>query len=80
MKSIREHGFLVPGDCNIVTYNNTTFSESSTPPLDSIEVYLKESAKEATFALERFWNAENFQGKLSFHVVWLFVEVSKAGK
>lgn len=64
LKAIREHGFLVPGDCNIVTYNNTTFSESSTPPLDSIEVYLKESAKEATFALERFWNAEKLPRKI----------------
>ncbi len=64
LKSIHEHGFLVPGDCNIVTYNNTTFSESSTPPLDSIEVYLKESAKEATFALERFWNAEKLPRKI----------------
>lgn len=64
LKSIHEHGFSVPGDCNIVTYNNTTFSESSTPPLDSIEVYLKESAREATFAIARFWNMEKLPRKI----------------
>lgn len=64
LKAIREHGFSVPGDCNIVTYNNTTFSESSTPPLDSIEVYLRESAKEAAFALNRLWNVERLPRKI----------------
>lgn len=64
LKAIREHGFSVPGDCNIVTYNNTAFSESSTPPLDSIEVYLRESAKEAAFALMRLWNMEKVPRKI----------------
>lgn len=64
LKAIREHGFSVPGDCNIVTYNNTAFSESSTPPLDSIEVYLRESAKEAAFALMRLWGMEKVPRKI----------------
>lgn len=55
IQSVRENGFLVTEDCNIVTYNNTAFSESSNPPLDSVEVYLQESAKEATYALRRLW-------------------------
>ena len=55
IQSVRENGFLVPEDCNIVTYNNTAFSESSNPPLDSVEVYLQENAKEATYALTRLW-------------------------
>ena len=55
IQSVRENGFLVPEGCNIVTYNNTAFSESSNPPLDSVEVYLQESAKEATYALTRLW-------------------------
>ena len=57
-------GFSVPDDCSIVTYNNTAFSESSTPPLDSIEVYLRESAREAAFALERLWNVERLPRKI----------------
>ena len=64
LKAIREHGFSVPDDCSIVTYNNTAFSESSTPPLDSIEVYLRESAREAAFALERLWNVERLPRKI----------------
>lgn len=56
LKSLREHGFSVPEDCSIVTYNNTAFSESSIPPLDSVDVYLQESACEAAFALSRLWN------------------------
>ena len=55
IQSVRENGFLITEDCNIVTYNNTAFSESSNPPLDSVEVYLQESAKEATYALRRLW-------------------------
>ena len=55
IQSVRENGFLVPEGCNIVTYNNTAFSESSNPPLDSVEVYLQENAKEATYALTRLW-------------------------
>ena len=57
LKSIRDNGFSVPEDCGIVTYNNTAFSENCMPPLDSIEVYLQESACEATFALSRLWSA-----------------------
>ena len=64
LKAIHEHGFSVPDDCSIVTYNNTAFSESSTPPLDSIEVYLRESAREAAFALERLWNVERLPRKI----------------
>ena len=56
IQSIRENGFLVPEDCNVVTYNNTAFSEGSNPPLDSVEVYLQESAKDATYALTRLWD------------------------
>lgn len=33
--------------------------------------------KEATFALERFWNAEKLPRKIVIPVVWLFVEVQK---
>lgn len=63
LKAIHEQGFTVPGDCNVVTYNNTTFSESSNPPLDSVEVYLQENAKEASFALMRLWSIQRLPRK-----------------
>lgn len=64
LNAIREHGFSIPKDCNIVSYNNTAFSENSTPPLDSIEVYLNETAKEALVALERLWKEERIPRKV----------------
>lgn len=63
LQAIHENGFLVPRDCNIVTYNNTAFSEGSNPPLDSIEVYLQENVKEAALALTRLWNSEDLPKK-----------------
>ena len=63
IKSIHENGFKVPEDCNIVTYNNTAFSEDCNPPLDSIEVYLQENAKEATYMLTRMWEAQRLPRK-----------------
>lgn len=64
LNALREHGFTIPGDCNIVSYNNTALSENCTPPLDSIEVYLNETAKEALVALERLWNEERIPRKV----------------
>ncbi len=64
LKAIYEYGFSVPENCSIVTYNNTTLSESSTPPLDSVEVYLQENAREASFALMRLWNVQKLPKKI----------------
>lgn len=63
LQAIHENGFSVPEDCNIVTYNNTAFSECSNPPLDSIEVFLQENAQEASFALRRLWNIQRLPRK-----------------
>lgn len=42
LKAVQERGYTIPGDTNIITYNNTAFSYGCNPPLDSIEVYIKE--------------------------------------
>lgn len=55
LKSLNEHGFSVPEDISIVTYNNTTFSETCNPPLDSVEVYMSEYAEAAMDCLGRMW-------------------------
>ncbi|MDO4460169.1 MAG: LacI family DNA-binding transcriptional regulator [Clostridia bacterium] len=63
VQSIHEHGFKVPEDCSIITYNNTAFSEGCNPPLDSVELYLQENAKEAAFALMRLWGTQRLPRK-----------------
>lgn len=64
MKAIQEKGFSIPKDCSVITYNNTTFSQNANPPLDSIEVYMQESAKEAAYALEQLWKGGRLPKKV----------------
>jgi LacI family transcriptional regulator len=59
VKAIHEAGLSIPGDVNIVTFNNTGFSEFSNPPLSSIEVFMRESAGAAVmcmYLLKREYN------------------------
>jgi LacI family transcriptional regulator len=51
VKAVHEAGLSIPGDVNIVTFNNTGFSEFSNPPLSSIEVFMKESAGAAVMCM-----------------------------
>ncbi len=64
IKAIQENGFGVPEDTSIITYNNTTLSEYSNPPLDSIEVYMKEHAKAALVCLEQLWKGSSLPKKI----------------
>lgn len=64
LQAINEKGFIVPDDVNIVTYNNTTLSEHSNPPMDSIEVYMKESADSAILCLEQLWKGSKIPKKI----------------
>jgi LacI family transcriptional regulator len=59
VKAVKEAGLSIPGDVNIVTFNNTGFSEFSNPPLSSIEVFMRESAGAAVmcmYLLKRNYN------------------------
>ncbi len=56
VKAIQDKGFSIPDDVSIITYNNTALSKHSNPPLDSIEVYMKEYADAVISCLERLWN------------------------
>jgi LacI family transcriptional regulator len=59
VKAVHEAGLSIPGDVNIVTFNNTEFSEFSNPPLSSIEVFMRESAGAAVmcmYLLKRNYN------------------------
>jgi LacI family transcriptional regulator len=51
VKAINEAGLSIPKDVNIITFNNTGFSEFSNPPLTSIEVFMKESVGAAVMCM-----------------------------
>lgn len=59
VKALYEKGLIVPKDIGLVTFNNTSFSEFSSPPLTSVEVFLDESAKMAVECLVFRWNYMN---------------------
>lgn len=64
VKALQEEGMKVPEDIGMVTFNNTSLSEFSNPPLTSIEVFLKESAESAAFCMELLWKGSRFPKKL----------------
>lgn len=55
MKALREHHVRVPQDIGIITFNNTSLSQLSEPPLSSVEVFLQENAAAAALCMEMFW-------------------------
>jgi LacI family transcriptional regulator len=56
VKALQEHGIRIPQDIGIVTFNNTSFSEFSNPPLTSVEVFLRENAEAAVQCMHFLWN------------------------
>lgn len=55
IKALYERQITVPNDVSVLTFNNTSFSEFSSPPLTSIEVMQEESAKMAAQCLFFKW-------------------------
>lgn len=64
VKALHENQIRIPQDVGIITFNNTSFSEFSNPPLSSIEVFLPECAKEAVRCLKRSWQEQGMSMKL----------------
>lgn len=58
MRALREWGIRVPGDISIVTFNNTVLSEYSDPPLTSIELFMRENVRAATFCMQLLWRGD----------------------
>lgn len=56
LKALNEAGVSVPEDCSIITYNNTAFSYTANPPLDSIEVYIKENVISSIWCMQQLWD------------------------
>lgn len=55
LKALRESQIRVPEDIGIITFNNTSLSRLSEPPLSSIEVFLQENADSAAMCMELLW-------------------------
>ena len=55
LKVLREYQIQIPEDVGVITFNNTSLSKLSEPPLSSVEVFLRESADAAALCLELLW-------------------------
>lgn len=55
LKALREYQIQIPQDIGIITFNNTSLSQLSEPPLSSIEVFLQENADAAALCMELLW-------------------------
>lgn len=64
MKALHEKNLRVPQDIGVITFNNTSLSEFSNPPLSSIEVFLEEYAKIAAQCLMLKWNGVTIPKKM----------------
>ncbi len=56
LKALHECGKKIPEEVGLLTFNNTSFSEFTTPPLTSIEVFLAEQARMAAQCLLFGWS------------------------
>ena len=55
LKALREYQIRIPEDVGIITFNNTSLSQLSEPPLTSVEVFLRENADAAASCMELLW-------------------------
>lgn len=65
VKALWERNISIPEQIGIITFNNTSFSEFSTPPLTSIEVFMKESVEATAASLEALWKKEGIPLKIT---------------
>lgn len=64
VKALQEAKLSIPEDISIVTFNNTSLSEFSNPPLTSIEVFMGETAKAVSFCMELLWEGRHCAKKI----------------
>ena len=55
LRALREFDLQVPRDVGVITFNNTSLSRLAQPPLDSVEVFLRENADSAAICMELLW-------------------------
>lgn len=64
INSLREHNIEIPKDISIITFNNTTLSEFSVPPITSIRVFMKDSAHTAIDCLKNLIDGNKIAKKI----------------
>lgn len=64
VKAIQEAGLEIPEDVSIITFNNTSFSEMSNPPLSSVEVYIRENVSSALLGMTISWDKSHCPKKI----------------
>lgn len=65
VNALTERGIDIPGQIGIITFNNTSFSEFSNPPLSSIEVHMQESVLATVSSLELLWQGKTIPFKIT---------------
>lgn len=65
MKALGERKIKVPDEIGVITFNNTSFSEFSNPPLTSIEVFMRESVEATVKCMEELWNGSKVPLKIT---------------
>lgn len=65
VKAVRERGIRIPDQMGVITFNNTSFSEFSDPPLTSIEVFMRESVEATAMSMELLWKGRRLPMKLT---------------
>lgn len=65
VKALWERDIQIPDQMGIITFNNTSFSEFSNPPLTSIEVFMKESVQATATSLDMLWKKEGIPLKIT---------------
>lgn len=55
LKALREKQIQIPQQLGVITFNNTSLSQFSEPPLSSVEVFLQENADAAALCMELLW-------------------------
>lgn len=64
VKALQEKQIRIPEDIGVITFNNTSFSEFSNPPLTSVEVYMRESAESMVMCMELLWTRHSLPKKI----------------
>ncbi len=64
VKAIQHANLRIPEDIGVITFNNTSFSELSNPPLTSVEVYEKEIVSTGILCMQMLWNGNKKPKKI----------------
>lgn len=65
LKAAGEFKIKIPEQMSVITFNNTSFSEFSNPPLASVEVFMKESVDATVMCMEELWKGSQIPLKIT---------------